>query len=462
MSITEAVARWIVETKYEDIPKEARDAAAIASFDAMGCMLAGSVQPLGKIMSDYIQDLGGSPQATVVGTGQRTSAANAAFANGTFGHGLDYDDRGMLSHAASILLATLMALGEKIGANGKNILEANVIGREVGHALSEGLHHVGFHKMAVFGRIGAAVACAKLLRLDARQIQMVLGIAGTMASGVSHNHGTMSKPLHAGLAARDGVMAAEMGARGWTAGDRILEHPAGLMASFCGDSVNVWELVKNLGKPYRVQSGVGIKKYPCGGANHRVIDALLALMKQHSFDYRDVEEVEVPQSFQSHYIMIAKPRTGLEAKFSMVYIPAATLVQGYIDIDTFTDERIQDTRIQETMDKIRVRPLSLWEVGLDRAESRWPGGSTGHTNRAIRVRLKSGQILSKHIPPDEVLGEPKNPWGFDNIRGKFERNASLVLSQERVAEAVKVWAELENIQDIREAIKSVVPAERKV
>jgi len=109
-----------------------------------------------------------------------------------------------------------------------------------------------------------------------------------------------------------------------------------------------------------------------------------------------------------------------------------------------------------------VRPLSLWEVGLDRAESRWPGGSTGHTNRAIHVRLKNGQILSKHIPPDEVLGEPKNPWGFDNIRAKFERNASLVLPQARVAEAVKVWAELENIQDIREAIKSVVPAERKV
>jgi 2-methylcitrate dehydratase PrpD len=456
MSLTEAVARWVVETRYDEIPDEAKVATSVASFDAMGCMLAGSAQLLGNILSAYVEELGGSPQATVVGTGQRTSTANAAFANGTFGHGLDYDDRGMLSHAASLLLAALMAIGEKSDAAGKDILEATIIGREVGHALSEGMRHVGFHKMAVFGRIGATVACAKLLRLDVNQIQMALGIAGSMASGVSHNHGTMTKPLHAGLAARDGVIAAEMAARGWTSGDRILEHPAGFMASFCGDSVNVWSLIKNLGKPFRVQQAVGIKKYPCGGANHRVIDALLALMKEHSFDYRDVEEVEVPQSYQSHYIMIAKPRTGLEAKFSMVYIPAATLVQGYIDIDTFTDERIQDPRIQQTMEKIRVRVLTQWEVGLDRAESRWPGGSTGHTNRAIKVRLKDGRALAKHIPPDEVLGEPKNPWGFENIRSKFANNARLALSQERAAEAAKVWSNLEQIKSIREAVKCVV------
>ena len=457
MSLTETVARWIVETSYDDIPDETIRATAVATFDAMGCMLAGSVQPLGQIMSGYIEELGGSPQATVVGTGQRTSAANAAFANGTFGHALDYDDRGMLSHAASLLLAALMAVGEKANASGKDILEATIIGREVGHALSEGSHHVGFHKMAVFGRIGATVACAKLLDLDVKQIQMALGLAGSMASGVSHNHGTMTKPLHAGLAARDGVIAAEMAARGWTAGDRTLEHPAGFMASFCGDSVNVWTLIKDLGKPYRVQEAVGIKKYPCGGANHRVIDALLALMKEHSFDYRHVEEVEVPQSFQSHYIMIAKPRTGLEAKFSMIYIPAATLVQGYIDIDTFTDERIQDPRIQQTMEKVRVRVLTQWEVGLDRAESRWPGGSTGHTNRAIKVRLTDGRVFTKHIPPDQVLGEPKNPWSFENIRAKFAKNARLVLSQERAAEAEKVWSNLEQIKSVREAVTCVVP-----
>jgi 2-methylcitrate dehydratase PrpD len=456
MGLTEAVARWIVDTNDRDIPDETKRATAVASFDAMGCMLAGSTQPSGKIMSGYVDELGGSPHATVVGTGQRTSAANAAFANGTFGHALDYDDRGMLSHAASLLLAALMAIGEKINASGNEILEATIIGREVGHALSEGMRHVGFHKMAVFGRIGATVACAKLLRLDLQQIQMALGIAGSMASGVSHNHGTMTKPLHAGLAARDGVIAAEMAGRGWTTGDRTLEHPAGFMASFCGDSVNVWSLIKNLGKPFRAQDTVGIKKYPCGGANHRVIDGLLALMEEHAFDYHAVEEVEVPQSYQSHYIMVAKPRTGLEAKFSMVYIPAATLVQGHIDIDTFTDERVQDVRIQATMEKIKVRVLSQWEVGLDRAESRWPGGSTGHTNRAIKVRLKDGRVLTKHIPPDQVLGEPKNPWAFENIRSKFAHNARLALSEAQAAEAEKVWSNMERIKSIRDAVRCLV------
>jgi hypothetical protein len=138
MSLTETVARWILDTSYPEIPEKTKRATAVASFDAMGCMLAGSAQPSGKLMSGYIDELGGSPHATVVGTGQRTSAANAALANGTFGHALDYDDRGMLSHAASLLLAALMAVGEKVNASGKQILEATIIGREVGHALSEG------------------------------------------------------------------------------------------------------------------------------------------------------------------------------------------------------------------------------------------------------------------------------------------------------------------------------------
>ena len=301
------------------------------------------------------------------------------------------------------------------------------------------------------------MAAAKLLRLNVPQIRMALGIVASMASGVTHSHGTMTKPLHAGLAARDGVMAAEMAQRGWTAGDRTLEHPAGFMGAFCKDTSDVGGLVQHLGKKYVIQDIVGIKKYPCGGANHRVIDSLLALMAEHHFDYRDVAEVEVPQAYNSHYIMIEKPRTGLEGKFSMVFIPAATLVQGFIDIDTFTDERVQDPRIQETMDKVRVRTLNRWEVGLDRAESSWPGGSTGHTNRGVTVRLNDGRVLTKNIKADELLGEPKNPWGFENIQKKFENNARLALPESKVAEAVRTWSAIEDIRDVGQAVHCLVP-----
>ena len=410
-------------------------------------------------MSGYVEDLGGSDQATVVGTGQRTSAASAAFANGTFGHSLEFEDRPNpypLGHASAVLLSSLLALGEKIGASGKEIIEAYVIGAEVGSALGVGYRESGFQRMSVFCRIAAAVGCAKMLRLEPDQIRMALGIVGSMLGGVMGNQGTMTKPLHAGLAARDGVIAAEMASRGWSAQDRTLEHPAGFMATFCGDSVNVGALVENLGKPFHIQDRIGFRRYPTGGASHRIIDALLDLMKEHEFDYQDVEELELPQPYDSQYMIIREPRVGLEGKFSVVYNAAAALVQGGIDIETFSDERVKDPRIRETMAKIRVRVMTQWEVGLEKADGRWRGHSSGHTNKGVQIRLKNGKVISENVMPDQVLGEPNNPWGVENVRDKFVSNASLALSQAQVAEATKVWWSLQDIKDCREAVRCVV------
>ncbi|MBI4333926.1 MAG: MmgE/PrpD family protein [Chloroflexi bacterium] len=461
MRPTEYLADWIVNTRYEDIPAKAKQVAQETAFDCLGVMLAGSAQPLGNIIAGYVQEQGGKAEATVVATGRRLPAGSAAFVNGTFGHALDYDDSSAFSHSASILLGTLLALGEKTGASGRDVVEAYIIGHEAGEAVTPRGKVEGypFHKMPVSGRLGAAAACARLLKLDVKKVQMAMGIAGSMASGVNHNHGTMSKPLHAGLAARDGIIAAELAARGWTAGESILEHPSGFLEAFYGVGEEATELVQQLGNPFRIQDIVRIKKYPCGFANHYTIDAMLELMKEHHFDYRDVAEVEVQQGYYSHYIdpIYERPRTGLSGKFSMRYNAAAALALGKVDIDTFNEKTINDPRILETMDKVRIRVLSKWEVAQANVERRWPGGgSTGSTGKPVTVRLKDGRVLSKVIPPDRVLGGQKNPWGFENIRAKFETNARLALPEAKVQEAVRVWSRLEQIPDIREAIHCVV------
>ncbi|MBI4330018.1 MAG: MmgE/PrpD family protein [Chloroflexi bacterium] len=460
MGPTEHVAGWIVNTTCDNLPVEAKLVAQEAAFDAIGTMLAGSAQPLGRIIVDYVGGAGGKGEATILPGGRRLPACNAALVNGTLGHALDYDDWSGFGHSASILLSTLLALAEKTDACGRDIVEAYIIGHEVGHNVGQGRKDEDpFHRMGVCGRMGATAACAKLLKLEPKQVQMALGIAGSMASGVSHSLGTMTKPLHAGMAARDGVIAAELAARGWTAGERILEHPSGFLAAFYGDEENAWSLVERLGKPYRIQDMVIIKKYPCGGSNHLTIDALLELMREHQFDYRDVEEVEIQQAYYSQYNDPINdwPRTGLQGKFSMMYNAAATLVQGKIDIDTFTDERVKDPRICETMGKVRIRVLSKWEISYARVEGRWPGGgSAGLTGIPVVVRLKNGKVLSKAISPDRILGGRKNPWGFENIRRKFEANARLALPEGKIEEAVRVWSSLEEIKDIREAIQCLL------
>jgi 2-methylcitrate dehydratase PrpD len=462
VSDTEAVAEWIVGTGRGSIPAQARQRATEVSFDVLGTILAGSVQPLGKIITDYSRDLGGSSEATVLGSGQRTSAAQAAFVNGTLGHALDFDDTNAFGHDATILFPALLALAEKYGCTGADVIDGYVVGFEVGYALSRGFGERRFHRMPVFGRPGAAAAAAKILQLSKQQTIAALGIAGTMASGLNVNHGTMTKPLHGGLAARDGVMAAEMALRGWTASDQVLEHPLGFMTAFCGDGVNVHTHIKNLGDPFKIHDVLGIKKYPCGAGNHPIIDALRKLMQDHGFGYQDVAEVEVVQSFESVYMKIfPRPRTGLEGKFCIPYNVAATLVQGTVDIDTYTDERVADPVINEVMERVRVRVLTRWDVGLEKAAGRWPSGqSTGYTHRPVTVKLNDGRVLTENVMPNHVLGMPANPWGMENIAKKFEANAALALPAELAAEASQTWRSIDAISKIPDAVQRLTQAMR--
>ena len=457
MGATKAIAQWIANTSLSDIPPEAKKTAEIGCFDCLGVLIAASTQPHGKIFLRYIEDLGGKPEVAIVPSGFRTAVSNAALGMGTLSHALDYDDSGAFAHASTVLFPALLALGEKIAASGQDLIEAYVVGFEVGVRLASPYKQSrGFHKMAVFGRMAAAAACSKLLDLNDAQIQMALGIAGSMASGVVLNHGTMTKPLHAGLAARDGVMAAELAARGWTGAADIIDHPLGFIPSFCGDAGDVDAIVKSLGNPFTIQNTIVIKKYPCGAGNHPTIDSILELMNEHHFDYRDVEEVELQQSYQSDYVLYAKPRTGLEGKFSVLYNAAAALVQGRVDIDTFTDERIKDARIQATMDKIRVRILTRWDEWEEKSSGKWPDGSTGFTGKPVRVRLKDGRALTKTISPKQLLGSPRNPWGFENIRAKFEANANLALPPQKVKEAAERWSRMTDIKDLRSALPCVL------
>lgn len=218
MGATEIVAKWVVNTSYEDIPPEAIRMANESCFDLLGVILAGSVQPVGQIIQQYVADLGGAPDATVLSGGGRISMPNAALANGTMGHALDYDDFGGFGHPTVAIFPALLALGENMGATGRDLLEAYVVGCEVGLALQHTTKYNqmlrGFHSTGVIGRM----ACAKLLKLDEGQTTTALGIAGSMASGLIHNFGTMTKPLIAGLTCRDGVMAAQLAQRGLTAG----------------------------------------------------------------------------------------------------------------------------------------------------------------------------------------------------------------------------------------------------
>ena len=443
MGATDTIAKWIVNTTYEDISPDAIRVANESCFDVIGVILAGSAQPVGDIIKKYVADQGAAPQATVLSSGAQSSVANAALANGTMGHALDYDDFGGFGHPTVAIFPALLAIGEHSGATGRDLLEAYVVGCEVGLALQHATKYKqmdkGFHSTAVIGRLACTAACAKLMKLDHGQTVMALGMAGSMASGLIHNFGTMTKPLHAGLTCRDGVTAAQLAQRGLTAGDQIIEHPFGFATTVLGEGIyDLDDMAENLGKPYRVQDALMIKKYPCCGGNHAMLDSLFSLMRDNNFTHEDVASAEVDQSYYSVVMLYQDPDDELKGKFSAKFNVAAALVDGEIAVDTFTQEKIADPTINETMGKVRTRVMAKSEEMLTRSED-------GHK---VKITLKDGRVFEHVTARADILGSQKNPWGFDSIKSKFQENVALVLSQEGVDDAVNAWSDILQVSDV--------------
>ena len=443
MGATDTIAKWIVNTTYEDIPPDAIRVANESCFDVIGVILAGSAQPVGDIIKKYVADQGAAPQATVLSSGSQSSVANAALANGTMGHALDFDDFGGFGHPTVAIFPALLAIGEHSGATGRDLLEAYVVGCEVGLALQHATKYKqmdkGFHSTAVIGRLACTAACAKLMKLDHDQTVMALGMAGSMASGLIHNFGTMTTPLHAGLTCRDGVTAAQLAQRGLTAGDQIIEHPFGFATTVLGEGIyDLDDMAENLGKPYRVQDALMIKKYPCCGGNHAMLDSLFSLMRDNNFTHEDVASAEVDQSYYSVVMLYQDPDDELKGKFSAKFNVAAALVDGEIAVDTFTQEKIADPTINETMGKVRTRVMAKSEEMLTRSED-------GHK---VKITLKDGRVFEHVTARADILGSQKNPWGFDSIKSKFQENVALVLSQEGVDDAVNAWSDILQVSDV--------------
>ena len=243
---TEKVARFIAETGYEDVPGEAVRIAKKAILDWVGVTIAGSNEPVTRIVSEQVRRMKAVGEAGVIGKGFQTSADLAAWANGTAGHALDYDDTfanaaAFNFHPTVAILSAVLALGEKIKSSGREILASYIVGIEaesrIGAAIGRHTSETGWHLTPVVGTMGAVAASASILRLHTEQARMALGIASSMAGGLLQNFGTMTKPLHGGNSARNGVVAALVAQNGLTANESIMEGNFGFCSMFSAGKV---------------------------------------------------------------------------------------------------------------------------------------------------------------------------------------------------------------------------------
>jgi 2-methylcitrate dehydratase PrpD len=452
MRITYQLATFVHQTGYADLPTAAIDRAKQAIIDTVGTTLAGATDPVGDILTRYIISLGGTPQATIFGKGVRTSAPQAALVNGAMAHAFDYDDVNwsMSGHPSVPLLPAIMAVGEAQGATGKALLTAYVLGFEIEAKIGRGLnpthYQLGWHATSTLGSLGAAAAVAKLLNLSAQHTAVALGIAASMASGLRQNFGTMTKPLHPGHAAMNGVTAATLAQMGFTADTDILEAPFGFARLFTGaGEYHLERSTAALGAPYDLlEPGIVVKQYPCCAFTHRAIDGMLALVHKHQFVAADVDTVECVLSQLAADVLIhSRPSTGLEGKFSLEYCLAAALLDRAAGLQQFTDAMVQRPQVQELLQRVTRH---LYPVSAQHA------GSNGEELPVIvTVKLHDGRTYSQQV--ELPKGHPDNPLSEAEVHAKFRACAGLVLSPSTIEQALEALMHLEKLDRIAPCVE---------
>ncbi len=441
------VARWVCGLDYGDIPEEAKRAAVLPIIDCMGVALAGLEDESSRIATRWAVALGGRPSSTLLLNGSKTSAPWAALANGTAAHALDYDDVcfRMLGHPSVALVPAVIAIAEERGRSGRDCILAYIAGLEVaakaGQALGGNPYAIGWHMTSVMGTLGAAASCSRLLGLGEEEAAHALGIACSMANGVRANFGTMTKPLHAGLAAMQGVMAAQLAEQRFTANPDCLFGENGLARCLSGDTHRAAEMASSLGRPWELlDPGLSFKPYPCCRGPQGAIDAALLVRRQVLEDRGDMDpaslervECRVP-SWLRGVLTYHRPRSGLEGKFSLEFCVSAALLDGKVGVRQFTDERVVGEDISEAISRF------VWQDLEGEAVSPFAAHLT--------VAMKDGAVFEADV--ERPLGEPGNAMSEEQIHDKYLECVQLLKSREVAERTLDMLKGLERLEDLGE------------
>jgi len=442
MSLAARFAEFVVSAKP---PAEAARRATAAFIDTVGVILAGVSEPASRAVQRVVAAEGGDG-SQVIGTSMRATAAGAALANGTAAHALDFDDMCFVSlaHPSAPLVPAVIAAGEMTRASGGALLDAYVVGFEIegrlGRLMNPRHYQRGWHCTSTIGTIGAAAAASRLLGLDAGATAHALAIAASEASGFKENFGSMVKPLHAGLAARNGVLAAMFAREGLTASARAFEGPQGFLAAMDSERSSVSEAdVADLGTRWEiVDTGITVKLYPSCAGTHPTLDAVLDLRRREGFSANEVEAVDIQvDSITPTVLIYERPASALEGKFSMPFCVAAALVAGRVGIDTFEPALFTDPTIAALMPRVRMQVKPAFD-----------GVAPPLTQAHVTIRLRDGRTFAQAA--NGARGYPEQPASDRELDDKFLACAKRALPSGTAADVLAMLRAIDDVDDVRD------------
>jgi len=442
METTEKLSRFVVETRFEDIPNAVTERAKELFVDALGAAMLGSSMPVTKKLAEYYgrkKSIKG--EATAIGCSLLTSVEDATLINGTSLHSTELEAVPMRGEQQPAFTAfAALAMAEMLGLSGKDILEAFILGFEVHGRLSANAHGIpakgGWG--CVTGTLGAAASAGKMLKLNTEQMRMALGFASSQAGGLIEHVGTMAHFAELGIAIGHGVRSALWVKEGLTAMLDVIENRKGFCRFYAGEGgYDLEEMTRGLGSGsfYITDPGVSIKKYPCCFRTHRAVDATLEILQENNVSYEGVAEIQVDENLYDRSLLkYSEPTSGGEGRFSMEHCLAAALVDRRIDESTFSTGKIGD--LKEARAKINVIVHPEWPP--ERGAARTP----------VVIKLKNGKEYFRE------LDKPRDPTREETL-DRYRVNAREVLSERDAESTAEKIMELENVMNIREFMELI-------
>ena len=443
--VTRLLARFVVASKWSDIPEAARKEAARSIVNWVGCALGGARHETVDCALSALSELSGPRTATVLGRKERLDILHASLLNGISSHVLDFDDTHLetIIHPAGPVAPVLLALAERTPLSGTDFLHAFILGVEVecriGMAVYPWHYDRGYHITGSAGVFGAAAAAGKILGLDEKQMTWALGIAATQSAGLREMFGTMCKAFHPGRAAQNGLTAALLAAKNFTSSEQSLEAPRGFAHVLSGER-DFSKVTRGLGETYEITRNT-YKPFPCGIVIHPTIDACIQLRNDHSLRASEIERVEL----RVHPLVLeltAKrtPTRGLEGKFSVYHSAAVALLRGVVGQREYSDDVVRDPEVVALRDRVTATA----------------DPSVREEEVFARVVLASGRALEMHI--EHVVGSLENPLSDRDLETKFRGQAEGLLSGGEIQELLSLCWSVASLPDAAAIAKASVPA----
>lgn len=439
-TVAQQLARFVAGLCYKDIPKEVVARSKLCILDQLGVQLVASTLKWNKLIYRYVKDHGGRQESTVINFGTKVPAQDAAFVNATFGQGCELDDVLNLSHPGAASVPAALAVAEREGRSGQDLITAVVIGYEIICRIAAAIHphhgNRGFQAQGTVGPFAAAAVAGKLLELNEEQMSHAFAIAGSHSSGIAEytQSGGEVKRMHSGLGVRSGIQSAILAEMGLTGPLTVIEGKRGFCQAFAGN-YNLTAITESLGKQFSIMN-TRFKIHPVAGGQISSIDTFSELIAKHDLSSEDIQEISVGvgESSKLNNASIYEPKDASSAQFSLAFSLALRLIKGSNDLSFYTDPSMwSDSQVLATARKVKIYVDS--EAREDKVNS-----------SRINIKLVDGRTLGAYQPYRK--GSFENPLTDKEIKAKARGLVSRVISEKVAKEIITMVDNLPSLTNV--------------